>query len=94
MDKFEIRVEGPFEYKQTDGPFTLEDLQRHWPEYLINFDPAFMLFLIDNEGNVLRHEHGRDEDAMGRDWCTVEEWTAWLKEHKPFTFGATPPEEK
>lgn len=80
MTKFEIRVEGDFEYKMTDGPFTLEDLQRHWPEYLINFEPTFTLFLIDNEGNVLRAESGAAEDAMQRDWVVLDEWNGATKD--------------
>jgi hypothetical protein len=74
MDKFEIRVEGKFEYNNTDGPFTMEELQKWWPEYLINHDPTFALFLFDSQGNVLRQETGVAEDAMLRDWVTVDEW--------------------
>lgn len=72
--KFDIRIEGPFEYKHTDGPFTMDDLQRHWPEYLINHEPSMMLTLVDNEGNVVHHEPGRVEDCMRRDWVTLDEW--------------------
>jgi hypothetical protein len=74
MDKFEIRVEGTFEFHYTDGPFLTEDLAKHWPEYLINYDPTFTLFLFDNQGNVLRQESGQAPDAMLRDWVTIDEW--------------------
>ncbi len=74
MDKYEIRVEGPFEYKMTDGPFTLDDLQRNWPEYVINYEPSYTLILLDNQGNVLRQEPGGAKDALLRDWVTIDEW--------------------
>jgi hypothetical protein len=76
MDKFDIRIEGPFEYKMTDGPITEEQLQRLWPEYLINFEPTYTLFLFDSKGNVLRQEQGVAEGALQRDWVTVDEWNA------------------
>ena len=74
MSKFEIRVEGTFEYSHTDGPFTEEELQKFWPEYLINYDPTFTLFLFDSHGNVVRQESGGAKDAMLRDWVTLDEW--------------------
>lgn len=76
MNKFEIRVIGsvPVPMDCTDGPFTMVDLQRHWPEYLINWSPDFLLYLLDNQGNTVRKEAGADWDAMRRDWVTLEEW--------------------
>lgn len=73
-DKFEIRVEGPFEYMSTTGPYTEEELQHHWPEHLINFGPEYMLFLLANGGSLVRMEPGRVEHATLRDWVTVNEW--------------------
>lgn len=76
MYMFDIRVIGtnPVHMNCTDGPFTMEDLQRQWPEYLVNWSPEFLVAILDNKGNVVRQEAGVDWDAMRRDWVTLEEW--------------------